>query len=467
MIRLAGMRDEATVWAEQAFGSAALGDRRRSARLVRMAAAVARCPAGTVTGVFANAAEQEGAFRFLENPAVRSEAVASAVFAATAREARGRVVVAVDGSSVTLGDRAGKRELGRVGNTVRQTRGLHVMTALCMDEDGAPLGLMDQRFWAREQPPARRRHTRKCYGKRYLQTETRHWVDTLVDCQQRVAEHSPSAEPWFQLDRGADAWPVLKTAVDGGMLVTVRAHYNRRLRDSRGRRTSLNTTLERQPVLGTFTVNVAAQPGRPARKARVALRATPVTVNARVTKKRREALAMYAVVAEETSRRKDRIRWRLLTTHPVHTVADAREVVAAYSRRWRVEEFHRAWKSGVCNVEATQLHGRSAIVKWATMLAAVAARALRIAYLNRTCPDEPATVEFTEDEIEALYLLTRTKRDRRRRLTLGEVIKKLAIYGGYAHQYNPKRRPGPKVIARGLAKVSVLATGLKNMREMR
>ena len=247
----------------------------------------------------------------------------------------------------------------------------------------------------------------------------------------------------------------------------MRAQYNRRLLGSRGRRTSLRSTVARRPILGTFPVEVAAQPDRPARTACMVVRSASVTVHARVSKKRREALPMGAVVAEEASCRNDRIRWLLLTTHPVDTFADARAVVAAYSGRWRVEEFHRAWKSGVCNVEATQLQSRNAIVKWATMPAAVAARALRIAYLNRTCPDDLATVEFTEDEIDALYLLTRTKRDRRRRLTLGEVIKKLAIYGGYAHQYNPKRRPGPKVIARGLADITVLAQGLKNMREMR
>jgi hypothetical protein len=71
-------------WAEEMFGGAALGDPRRTARLISMAATAARNPAGKVTQVFQSSAEREGAFRLLENDAVPSARVSEAVFDAAA-----------------------------------------------------------------------------------------------------------------------------------------------------------------------------------------------------------------------------------------------------------------------------------------------------------------------------------------------------------------------------------------------
>jgi hypothetical protein len=103
---------EAGDWAEAVFGQVQLGDRRRNARLVSVATAIARRPAGTVSGVFRSSAQREGAFRLLENRAFGSEVIAEAVMVATAQQARaqGLLYVAVDGSSLTLSDPLQRRQ---------------------------------------------------------------------------------------------------------------------------------------------------------------------------------------------------------------------------------------------------------------------------------------------------------------------------------------------------------------------
>ena len=53
----------AKAWAEKEFGKAALGDARRTKRLVEVAASVATQPSGTVTGTFRRTDEREGAYR--------------------------------------------------------------------------------------------------------------------------------------------------------------------------------------------------------------------------------------------------------------------------------------------------------------------------------------------------------------------------------------------------------------------
>jgi hypothetical protein len=61
------MLDPAT-WAEEHFGRVDLGDVRRTARLVRVAASAAAVPVGTVTKVFVDDAERQRAYDFLESP---------------------------------------------------------------------------------------------------------------------------------------------------------------------------------------------------------------------------------------------------------------------------------------------------------------------------------------------------------------------------------------------------------------
>lgn len=457
-----------SAWAEAEFGHALLGDIRRTRRLVAVATGVARRPAGTVTAVFADSAECEGAFRLLESPQVNVEAVSQATHLATARRCATEpyVFVPIDGSSLTLGDRAKKRELGRVGSHA-STRGLLVMNSLAVDRWGVVVGLLDQRWWARDKPrPKKKKKRKKSCRVPLEQKETRHWIEALTAVEEMMAHHAPGVRPWFQLDRGADCWPVLMLAIENELLLTVRATANRRLTSGSGACAYLRDELQRQPVMDHYDLALLATPKRPARTARIAVRACSVTLDLLVSRKRHVAVTMHAVLAEECeSTSKDRLQWMLLTTHPVTTFAQALKVIDGYTQRWRIEEFHRAWKSGVCNVEDTQLQSRAAILKWATLLAAVAARAVRLAYLVRTTPDAHASDEFSPDEIDAAFLLTKRKRDRRKRVRLSEMITLLAQLGGFAHKYSG-RLPGPQILARGLVQVEVLARGLKNMREM-
>ena len=138
-------------WAEEEFGGARLGDARRVDRLVRLAAQAASGPAGTVTAVVSASADREGAFRLLENTKVPAEAVAWASHDATVARAReySFAYVPVDGSSLSLTDRSGKRAVGHVGAFDQHGRGLITQTALCVSPDGTPIGVCGQQYWAR------------------------------------------------------------------------------------------------------------------------------------------------------------------------------------------------------------------------------------------------------------------------------------------------------------------------------
>lgn len=468
-------KDEYESWAHQEFGRADLGDLRRTRRLVAMAAAAARQPAGTVTAVFKGSAEREAAFRFLGNADVSAEAIAVSTHIATVERCRDfeYVFVALDPTSLTLTDRTQNKGFGRVGASNKLAQGLHVMNALAVAPDGAPLGLCEQLWWVRDKPPTVRPANRKgSYRGAFDEKETRYWIDALTQTQQLFAQHADGVRPWFQLDRGGDCWPVLALATQMNLLLTVRSVHNRRLKDGKTR-AYLWQTVEAQPVLGRYSVEVparpalAGQPARPARVAKMAVRACKVTIELRVGRKRRQNVTLYAVLARELSNAPERLEWKLLTTHPVDSFEQACTVIEGYSCRWRVEEFHRAWKSGVCNVEDSQLRAADHFIKWATMLATVAARAVRLSYLARSQPELPATDELTQDQIDAILLLKKRTPYRRGDVpTLGEAVRWIADIGGYTGK-SSGGPPGAKVIARGLQRIDPVAEALKNIRELK
>ena len=71
----------------------------------------------------------------------------------------------------------------------------------------------------------------------------------------------------------------------------------------------------------------------------------------------------------------DTLEWLLLTTRPVESLDQALEIIAWYTRRWIVEEFHKAWKTG-CRAEQRQLEEADRLVPLLGALAIVAVRLL-------------------------------------------------------------------------------------------
>lgn len=461
----------AALWAREQFGDARLGDARRLDRLFIVAAAVAERPAGTVTGVFADPAAREGAYRLLSNEEVKAEEIARASHVATARMcvSQDYVYVAEDGTSINLTDTLREHGTGPIGARSIGARGFQLMNAVAVTAEGVPLGLVGQEWWARDEEAAPEKGNKKPKKDR----ESAYWWTLMSSVNTRLAETAPNCRPWFQFDRGGDEWTVLKQASEAGIWLTARASADRRLADlsaskGKGSPGKLWATLERQPEAARYQLSVPGAPKRTARSAVFSLRYAQVTLEVQNKQsKTYHRIRLWAVHAKEvgtTPKGEEILEWMLLTTRPVHDAGDAAHTVLGYCLRWRVEEFHRAWKSAVANVEDTQLRSFEAIRKWGTVLSAVASRALRLTYLARTQSDLPAAGELTPTEIEAVRLLhPRHPKQLLDAPTLGVVIRAIAEIGGYTGK-SSGGPPGVEVITRGWLRVQAGATLLTAQR---
>jgi hypothetical protein len=430
-----------------------------------------------VTGVFSGSAQREAAYRLIENGGIEREALAASAFVAAARRSAKyrHVVVPIDGSSLNLRDPAGRRGLGPVGTRSLGAQGVLVMSALAISPEGTPLGLLDQHYWTRSQKSpkrATRRRGSKHDKRPREQRESFLWVQSMRRVIDQLSAVAASTTPWFQLDRGADCMAVLMEAADAGLQVTVRAVHDRCLRWPNGRDGRLLPSMLTQPVLGTYPVDVPKRSSQIERRATMAIRVARMPLVLRISRKKRRILWVTVVLATERNAPKGQppLRWMLFTTHSVQDVADAIAVVAAYSRRWRIEDFHKTWKSGACNIESSKLESKETILRWVTIMASVAARIESIKHLARNTPDAPATEQFSRDEIDAAILLYKAGVSKIHvpyvpgdTPSIAEVTRWIASLGG--HMGNPKTRPpGATVIRRGLELVAGAALALSAQR---
>jgi len=454
--------------ATEDFGGAELGDPRRTQRLVSMVATAHRRPAGRVLQVFETSAERQGAYDFLGNSACSAKAVTEALGDSTARRCaeHAEVFISIDGGSLSLVDRTEKKGFGRIGSNKEGGCGLKVVTAFVLDANGTPIGVLDQQWWAR--PAGRKRHD--CHSRSVQQKETKHWLECTHECRRRLAEHASRTRIWFLLDRESDRRHSLEDLRDSGETYVVRSSYNRRLAAVDKR--YLLDELHAVASLHEYWLAVTAGPKRTARKARMVVRTTRVAIRLR-DRQKRETTPPFEVTVVETREEgttppgETPIAWRLLTNYEVATAEDADRVIDAYATRWSIESFHKTWKTGACNVEDAQLRGKEPMVKWATIMAAVAARIERLKVLSRNEPTLPADRELTQYELRALLELKRENKKRTETIpdsvpTLSQAIYWLAELGGYTGK-SSGGPPGSITIRRGLDYIAPAAQLLKRL----
>lgn len=431
-----------------------------------MATAAVRRPSGRVSEVFRTPSKRQGAYDFLEHERVGARDVQRALGHATSRRCRGLawVYVVVDGTSLSIIERiASQKGFGSIGSRKEGGRGLKVVNALAVTPEGVPLGTLAQIWWARTQP-------RESRYRPLAKRESRHWHEAVDGAAANLSELTPNTKAHILADREGDAAAFLLKLLGDGHDFTIRSNALRKV--SWGdKRLDLRSVLKKQTILGRYYVDVGETRFRPARRAQLHLRAlrAPIILRDHITKHSRRAELTVVWAREEgtiPSGQKP-LDWVLFTTRPVRNRAEATAIVRGYSLRWRIEDFHRAWKRGHCRVEETQLRSREAVIKWATILAAVASRAEHLRHRARQAPDDPAESEFSPDELQGLLILKEREKRRTETIvpnpTLAQAVRWVADLGGYVGSKS-SGAPGTTTIGRGLERVLMAAEILAELR---
>jgi hypothetical protein len=449
-------------WAAGELRTARLGDARRHERVRLMMMRAAQRPGGKLSHVITDEAELQGAYDLLEGGRVTAEGLCASFADATLERVGDApwLFAIVDGSSIQVTDLTGEKGLGSIGALVHGARGMKVITALGVDDRGVPVGLLGQVWWARTTARKHSREKRKVNAARPLEEkETRHWITAIEQARARAQAHGKRL--WFQIDREGDNRDLLLAVSECGHDFTVRSAWDRVTEASGEDEQRLRARLAESATMGSYEVDVAGTPSRKPRLARMLVRAARVTLAMRRCGEGKKSdvsrVELNAVWAREdgtTPAGEKPLDWLLLTNHRVDTFHDAKAVIDGYTQRWRIEDFHRVWKSSGCRVEETQLRSADAVTVWATILASVAGRIERLRLLARKAPNDPASVDLAEHEIRALVLLKRQRRKQNEKMPEGIPSIYLATLwiaelGGYTGK-SSGGPPGALTIRRGL-----------------
>ncbi len=426
---------EALRWSQGLFGQCELGDKRRTRRLVKLAASLATHTGRSVLRACdGDAAASEGAYRLIRNDSVAVQAIAEGGFQASAELARGcATLLAVEDTTSLSYAHSVVEELGIVSSRKEaKRRGLMVHSVLLLDADSErTLGLIEQQRWCRDAATHGKKHRRR--ERAYAEKESAKWEQASRRLEQRLGEET-MARVISVCDREADIYEYLR--FKSGQRYVVRAAWDRRVAGGAAR---LFEQLAAAPVVGTHEVNVTqrgGRAGRKARRARLEVRCTPVTLRA---PKRDESLGpvtVNALYAYETTGRgasEAPVEWMLLTSEAVDTAEQARRVLRYYALRWRIEEFHKAWKSGT-GVEQQRMQRADNLERTAVVLAFVAVRLLQLRETlleDEERAKQSCTEVLTEAEWKVLWLTRTRKRPPKRPPSLKWAYEAIAKLGGW------------------------------------
>lgn len=366
-------------WAQKQFGGCELGDTRRTRRVVKLAAQLsAQAGSSPLKACEGDSAASEGAYRLLRNDAVSPQAIAQGGFEATVRAAREvDELLAIEDTTTLSYTHAVAEELGDLGGPVATTpRGFWVHSVLLVDaHSGHTVGLVEQSRWCRETRKRGQREARK--RRAYESKESVKWQRSSEVVSARLGE--TMGRVISVCDREADVYEYLQYKTRQAQRYVVRASWDRRVH---GEARHLFEALEQAPEQGRYSLALAQRGGtngRRARQAHLRVRSARAALRAPQRDASLGSLEVNAVLVQEhrTPRGQEPVCWLLLTSEPVDSIDAARRVIDHYARRWRVEEFHKAWKSGT-GVEHRRMQSPHNLERIAVVLAFVAVRLLQL-----------------------------------------------------------------------------------------
>lgn len=438
------------------FGYCALGDVRRTKRLVDYAAREAsRLGRSTTAACEGDAAAAEGAYRLMRNNAVNPDDIAEGGFQATVRAAQecGTLLAIEDSSTLEfLHSVAG--ELGDLGGPANsKSRGFWVHSTLLVDAATArTIGLIDQQRWTRTSERIGQGRSRKHLPREEIESEK--WSFSSKCTTDRLGEKMPDVIS--VCDREADYYAYMAFKRSVGQRFIIRARYDRRLADG----DELWARARAATKLGTAVFEITQRGSntpRAKREAELVVRSERVVIKPPHGHAGAGDLAVTLVHArDEASDAEDAIEWLLLTTEDASTIEDAVRVLGYYRLRWRIEDFHKAWKSG-CHVEKRRMQTPENIERIAVVLAFVAVRLLQLRDEAGCDPEQPCTSVFTEHEWRCLYVLRTKKKPPKKTPTLRWALDSIARLGGFL---DTKRtgRPGWDALWKGWLRLQDMVT---------
>lgn len=338
------------------------GDKRLETRFEKILTTISSKVGQKIPSSQPDWASTKGVYRFWDNASIHSEDLLRHKNSDLMRQLGNanngpvRVLQLCDSTELNYTRHRCAKSLGPL--SYLKQRGLLLFNSLLINSLGCPLGLYKQSFHIRTDESFGSRTPEICNSLSCQEKQTQHWLEHF-DQGQSLCVDNQAIEVVFVADRGADVMDLLARRAQPNMHFLVRSKHNRKLSDGRS---NLIPTVDSWSVAGNYTARVIHSKTRQIRTAQLEVRYGQTEIKLHkglALRKQLPAVKVSVVdVREKCSNGIDKeevIHWRLVTSLPINTFNDAKEVIQYYLWRWLIERFHFLLKSGGAKVEHLQL----------------------------------------------------------------------------------------------------------------
>jgi hypothetical protein len=433
-----------------------LGDRRLNRRARKVLTALGDKPTVSIPAACGGWEETRGAYRLFNHKKVTAQQLLAPHYRASQQRMgeHPRVLCIQDTTELDYSRKGDIEGLGPLNYEARQ--GLTLHPTIAVTPERLCLGAIDAWTWTRE-PGSLGADKKSC---RLIEDkESLRWLEGYRRVCERQAE-LPATELIYLADREADIYEIYaeSQAQSTAAHWLIRSQHDRKLLDGR----TLRKALAEAPILDWIEFDLPKTEKRKAQRITQSLRAVRVKLKApyRPGGLKLPHVEVTALLAQELDppAGAEPVEWLLLSSLPVTTAAEARELLRLYLCRWQVEIYFRILKSG-CKIEKLQLEKLERLEPALAFYMIIAWRVLYLTMLGRQCPELPCDVVFAEEEWKAVYVVAKRQPPPEQPPSLDEMVRMVAGFGGFLNRKGDGF-PGPQTIWIGLQRSRDFATAI-------
>lgn len=426
-------------WVHEQFSKINVGDIRLQKRAVDVAIGCAKHPEESLAGRFNEWADLKAAYRFFSNPKITHQALQQPHYAQVLEKARWSeelVLFIQDGSELLFNSHPWTHGLGPTADS----NGNGLMFHSCLvakyyeeSEETEILGLGYQETWIRPEKKSKNDKSK----------ESEVWLRTLEKMGRPEAN-------WVSVgDRANDIYDFLHKASRLGWKYVVRARHDRKV-EINGEQTRLFSWIRQQTAKCTSKLYLKAT-GKEF-SGEVTLEATWAKARLFPPGNAAEAASEGVTYLRVWCSERPELEWLLITNLTVNSKEDALKIVKIYRRRWRIEDYHKAVKTGF-RIEDNQLKQASRILALFGMIGVIATQLLGIREHCRLHPTTPV-----EEKIPIRWITLVEKCLRVKLKTVREFWHALARMGGFIGRKSDGE-PGWQTIWKGYKRLQDMLLG--------
>jgi len=288
----------------------------------------------------------------------------------------------------------------------------------------------------------------------------------------QAVELSPTAAGYtFVGDRDSDIYELMTKTLEHGHNFLYRSKHNRTL--STGTQ-KLYETIDEWEVKDYYEIDVCATKKRTAHQATVSIKYGSVSIQRPPSHKNRlqpKSITLQVVEVKEIPSSvigdEPPVHWVLLTSHPITSVEQAKQIIQWYCQRWIIEEVFRGLKSKGLNIESSEVETFHGLCNLTTLALIASIQLMQMVNARDGQTNQEVKNIFFETEQQTLILL-----NQKLQKTAGKTVNPfnenslsfaswiIARLGGWKGR--PKERlPGPITMKKGLIRFYNILEGVK------